>query len=111
MMILTIHKNSDIIDTEDTKMTDTVRKGREGKLSAIIDPLLFEGGRRINAIAEHIVSQSNGQYTKRQVVNNIRSRMNVFVKRGYVIERDVTDRRLVRLVAPVALEASLPANV
>lgn len=97
-------------------MTDQVKRGRVGKLSVLIDPLLFEGGRRVNQIADVIVSQTNGEYTKAQVVNNIRSRMNVLIKRGYRLERSA-DRPeasrlfLVRLVTPVAAESVTPASV
>lgn len=97
-------------------MTNQVKRGRVGKLSLLIDPLLLEGGRRVNQIADLIVAQTNGEYTKGQVVNNIRSRMNVLVKRGYRLERaaDRADAKrlfLVRLVAPVAAEAVTPASV
>ena len=89
-------------------MTDSKKRGRVGVLSAAIDPLLFEGGRRVNEIAELIVTQFNGQYTKPQVVNNIRSRMNVLVKSGYIVERNPVERRRIRLVAPVT---TLPTAV
>lgn len=95
-------------------MTDSKKRGRKGELSVVIDPLLLEGGRRVNQIAELVVSQFGDKYKKAQVVNNIRSRMNVLVSKGYTIERDATERRILRLVAPAAQvveEPVSPANV
>ena len=89
-------------------MSDGKKSGPVGVLSVAIDPLLLEGGRRVNKIAELLVERFSGQYTKRQLVNNIRSRMNVLVKKGYVIERDATESRIVKLV-PV--ETASPAVV
>lgn len=95
-------------------MTDTLRKGRVPVVSAAIDPLLFEGGRRINQMAELVVEQlrvtkPDVSYTKAQVVNNIRARINALRKRGYVIERETVERRRIKLVR-VAVEVS-PATV
>lgn len=92
-------------------MTDSKKRGRKGELSVVIDPLLIEGGRRVNQIADLVVSQFGDKYKKAQVVNNIRSRMNVLVSKGYTIERDATERRILRLVAPVVQEQVSPANV
>lgn len=92
-------------------MTDVKKRGRKGVLSVAIDPLLFQGGRRINEIAELLVTQFNGQYTKPQLVNNIRSRITALTRNGFTIERDTVERRRIRLVAPVVAETVSPANV
>lgn len=75
------------------------RQGRgKGILSAIIDPMLFEGGHRLCEITEAILVSHPGQYTKAQLVNNVRSRVTALTKRGYVLERDATNKHIVRLV-------------
>lgn len=82
------------------------KRGREGKLSAAIDPLLSEGGRTVRQMAqlleETLVNEkTTAKYPLETIINNIRSRMFVLVNRGFKLEKD--ENRNVRLVAPVTV--------
>ena len=62
-------------------MTEKKKPGRVGVLSAVIDPLLFAGGKRVFQIANEVVAHFGDKYDKKQVVNNIRSRITFLTTR------------------------------
>ena len=92
-------------------MTEKRKPGRVGILSAVVDPLLFEGGRRVFQIADKVVEHFGGRYDKKQVVNNIRSRITFLTTRkGYRFEKNslkqvqlvvFTDKELKAINEPV----------
>ena len=97
-------------------MTEKKKPGRVGILSAVIDPLLFEGGRRVFQIANKVVEHFGNKYDKKQIVNNIRSRITFLTTRkGYRFEKNslkqvqlvvFTDKELSTINEPVQ-----PVNV
>jgi len=85
---------------EDNKMA---KRGRVGKISVAIDPLLLEGGRTVKEIAQlletQLTTKEGSKYTVATLVNNIRSRMFVLEAQGFKLEKG--DKRQVRFVKPV----------
>lgn len=77
------------------------KPGRKGVLSVAIDPLLLEGGHTIREISRLLEPQFSGTFTKEAIANNARSRVFVYQKKGYTLEK--TDDKRVRLVAPVVV--------
>lgn len=65
------------------------KRGPVGVISALIDPLLFEGGRTVTKIAVEVLGKlQNNDYDKRAIINNVRSRMKVYsTKVGYRVVR------------------------
>ena len=81
------------------------KRGKAGVFSALIDPLLLEGGRTVNELTSFLVEGSNGQYDFNKIRNNIRTRIHCFKQRGYVVETTATRRnRKIRLVLPQPVE-------
>ncbi len=76
----------------DTSATAATTKRTRGGISAIIDPLLFEGGRTVAEIVE-LVKQSNPDLAAgRNLVVNVRVRMHTLQKRGFKLEEDAEKR-------------------
>ena len=70
-------------------MTEKRKPGRVGIVSAVIDPLLFAGGKRVFQIADAVVAHFGNKYDKKQIVNNIRSRITFLTTRkGYKFEKN-----------------------
>lgn len=84
------------------------KRGRDGVLSAAIDPLLFEGGRTVREIAllleGTLVTKTGEKYLLATIINNIRSRMFVLEDRGFKLEKG--EKRQVRFVKPVESETA-----
>lgn len=78
--------------------------GREAVLSAVIDPLLLEGGRTVREIALTLEPQFAGKYTIEKIINNVRSRIVVLQSRGYKLEKGADKK--VRLVLPQPTETA-----
>lgn len=84
------------------------KRGRDGKLSVAIDPLLLEGGHTVREIAQLIegtlVKTDGERYPLATIINNIRSRMFVLGERGLKLEKD--EKRRVRFVEPAKTETA-----
>ena len=93
-------------------MTEKKKPGRVGILSAIIDPLLFDGGKRVFQIANEVVTYFGNKYEKAQVVNNIRSRITFLTTRGYKFEKNFLKQvQLIKIVeekAVLAIDSATP---
>jgi hypothetical protein len=86
-------KKKENVETKETKTmsTDTEKKTRGG-ISAIIDPLLFEGGRTVAEIVEVVKTQNPELADGRNLTVNVRVRMSTLQKRGFRLEEDAQKR-------------------
>lgn len=82
------------------------KRGRKAILSIVIDPLLFEGGRQVSEMATLLFDKFQGKYKKEKLINNIRSRIFIFLDRGYKLEKEA-----VRKVRIVPVDNLVPATV
>lgn len=79
----------------------TGKRGKDGVLSAVIDPLLLEGGRTVNELTAFLEPQFVGQFDAAKIRNNIRARIFNLRRKGFRIETTEGRRnRKIRLVAP-----------
>lgn len=62
--------------------------GREGSLAAIIDPLLFAGGKTIKEIALEVATKGGSVAKGKDLQANVRARMVSYRRKGYRIEKD-----------------------
>lgn len=76
-----------------------IKRGRKSVISAVIDPLLIEGGHTVSEIAdlvlvslEGVPSRDGTERTKSQIVNNVRQRMFVLPRYGYELTKDSSKR-------------------
>ncbi len=82
------------------------KRGRKAVVSAIIDPLLFEGNKTVSEIADVVLDSLTGTtrkdgtaFTRNGIINNIRQRMFVLPRYGYTLIKD--GRKAVRFVKPL----------
>jgi hypothetical protein len=87
------------VQTEETKTvakTETVVEGRKGSISAVMDPLLLEGGRTVQEIAAEVASRVGSAVEGKKLVNYVRVRLTTLSKKGYTVEK--SEGKKVRLV-------------
>lgn len=66
------------------------KRGKKGVLSPEIDNLLLEGGHTVNEIVDLVRTKLGDTVVNKDVANNVRSRIIVYKKRGYALEKDTT---------------------
>jgi hypothetical protein len=61
-------------------------------MSTIIDPLLFEGGKTIQQIAEVLATKGGPSIKSKNLEANVRARMVSFRRKGWQVEKDEQKR-------------------
>jgi len=83
---------------EQAKSPNEGRKPRGESLAAIIDPLLYAGGKSTQEIAD-LVMKKAGDLAKGKDVNaNVRARMVGYSRKGWKVEKN--DKKHVRVIKP-----------
>ncbi len=72
------------------------RKPRGESVAAIIDPLLFSGGKTVKEIAELVTKKSAALAKGRDMEANVRARMVTYSRKGWKVEKN--DRKHVKVV-------------
>ena len=73
-------------------------RSKEGSVAALIDPLLFAGGKTAQEIAELVTKQASDLAKGKDVNANVRARMVSYSRKGWRIEKN--DRKHVKVVKP-----------
>lgn len=73
-------------------------KPKGQSLSAVIDPMLFNGGKTVKEIAGLAIKQAADLAKGKDVQANVRARMVSFSRKGWKIEKD--DKKHVRVIKP-----------
>ncbi|MCG3204854.1 MAG: hypothetical protein KCHDKBKB_01571 [Elusimicrobia bacterium] len=81
---------------EQSNGTKTGRKPRGESVSAIIDPLLFAGGKTVKEIAELVTKKAAALAKGRDMEANVRARMVTYSRKGWKVEKN--DRKHVKVV-------------
>lgn len=76
----------------------TPKKPRKESLSAIIDPMLFAGGKTVKEIAEMATKHASDLAKGKDVEANVRARMVSFSRKEWKIEKN--DKKHVRVIKP-----------
>lgn len=82
--------------TKENNMDAETKTKKRGGLSALMDPLFFEGGHTVQEIANIVAEKDPTAKEGRNLVGNVRVRMAVLKKRGYQILLD--EQKKVKLV-------------
>ena len=88
-------ENSESKENKDMDTTQTTTKKRGG-LSALMDPLFFEGGHTIQEITDLVAQKDPSATEGRNLLANVRVRIAVLKKRGYRIE--TAENKSIKLV-------------
>jgi hypothetical protein len=84
-----VSKSDRILLREDGRQNG---KRRGGVMSTIIDPLLFEGGKTIQQIAEVLATKGGPSIKSKNLEANVRARMVSFRRKGWQVEKDEQKR-------------------
>lgn len=72
--------------------------GREGSLSAIIDPMLAAGKHTVKEIAAELAKKGGEAAKGRDLEANVRARMVAYKRRGWQVEKD--EQKRVKVLQP-----------
>lgn len=74
------------------------KKPRGESVAAIIDPLLFAGGKTVKEIAEVVTKKAAELAKGKDIEANVRARMVSYTRKGWKVEKD--DEKHVKVIKP-----------